>query len=111
LHRHRKCTCRTSLTWYTLADYDWYTLADCDWYSLADAAWYIIVRLLTVGTPFPSRAAMSEAGVHRPLLTGIAGGEGEGAESIVLAGGYEDDQDYGAEITYTRHGDTDPSTE
>lgn len=34
---------------------------------------------------------MSEAGVHRPHVAGIAGREKEGAYSIVLSGGYEDD--------------------
>lgn len=33
----------------------------------------------------------SEAGVHRPHVSGIHGREDEGAFSIVLAGGYEDD--------------------
>lgn len=34
---------------------------------------------------------VSEAGVHRPHVAGIAGRENEGAYSIVLSGGYEDD--------------------
>ena len=34
---------------------------------------------------------VSEAGVHRPHVAGISGRENEGAYSIVLAGGYEDD--------------------
>ena len=34
---------------------------------------------------------MSEAGVHRPHVAGIHGREDEGAYSIVLSGGYEDD--------------------
>ena len=33
----------------------------------------------------------SEAGVHRPHVSGIHGRDNEGAFSIVLAGGYEDD--------------------
>lgn len=33
----------------------------------------------------------SEAGVHRPHVAGIHGREVEGAYSIVLSGGYEDD--------------------
>lgn len=33
----------------------------------------------------------SEAGIHRPHVSGIHGRENEGAYSIVLAGGYEDD--------------------
>lgn len=35
---------------------------------------------------------MSEAGVHRPHVAGIHGREDDGAYSIVLSGGYEDDQ-------------------
>jgi len=34
----------------------------------------------------------SEAGVHRPHVAGIHGREEEGAYSIVLSGGYEDDE-------------------
>jgi predicted restriction endonuclease len=34
---------------------------------------------------------VSEAGVHRPHVAGIAGREKDGAYSIVLSGGYEDD--------------------
>lgn len=34
---------------------------------------------------------MSEAGVHRPHVAGIHGREDDGAYSIVLSGGYEDD--------------------
>ena len=35
---------------------------------------------------------MSEAGVHRPHVAGIHGRDNDGAYSIVLSGGYEDDQ-------------------
>lgn len=35
---------------------------------------------------------MSEAGVHRPHVAGIHGREEDGAFSIVLSGGYEDDK-------------------
>ena len=34
---------------------------------------------------------VSESGVHRPHVAGIHGRESEGAYSIVLSGGYEDD--------------------
>lgn len=33
----------------------------------------------------------SEAGVHRPHVSGMHGRDSDGAYSIVLAGGYEDD--------------------
>jgi putative restriction endonuclease len=61
-----------------------------------------------VGAWFPDRKAVAEAGVHRPLMAGIAGSEHEGADSIVLNGGYEDDQDFGVEVIYTGHGGNDP---
>jgi putative restriction endonuclease len=56
------------------------------------------------GRRFESRAELSEAGVHRPTMAGISGSEREGADSIVLSGGYEDDEDLGEEIVYTGHG-------
>ena len=60
------------------------------------------------GAVFMSRAELSEAGVHRPLQAGISGSGNEGADSIVLSGSYEDDQDLGDEIIYTGHGGRDP---
>lgn len=56
------------------------------------------------GTAFPDRRHLYDAGVHRQLQAGIAGTPAEGAESIVLSGGYEDDADYGDEIVYTGQG-------
>ena len=52
---------------------------------------------------------MSEAGVHRPHVAGIHGREDEGAYSIVLSGGYEDDEDDGDQFTYTGSGGRDLS--
>ncbi|HEY9295159.1 MAG TPA: YDG/SRA domain-containing protein [Phormidium sp.] len=63
-----------------------------------------------VGSWFESRAALSAAGLHRPLIAGISGTESEGADSIVLSGGYEDDEDLGCEIVYTGHGGRDQDT-
>jgi putative restriction endonuclease len=63
-----------------------------------------------IGTLFPNRAALAAAGVHRPRMAGISGGAAEGADSIVLNGGYEDDQDRGDEVVYTGHGGNDPET-
>jgi putative restriction endonuclease len=40
-------------------------------------------------------------------MAGIAGSETEGADLIVLWGGYEDDEDLGEEIVYTGHGGRD----
>ena len=49
----------------------------------------------------------SEAGVHRPPVGGIHGREKEGAYSIVLSGGYEDDMDNGDSFYYTGSGGRD----
>jgi hypothetical protein len=49
------------------------------------------VRGYPEGSRFESRAELSEAGVHRPTVAGISGSEREGADSIVLSGGYEDE--------------------
>ncbi len=62
------------------------------------------------GSWFESRKALLEAGVHRQLQAGISGSEREGAESIVLSGGYEDDQDIGEVIIYTGQGGRNPAT-
>ena len=62
------------------------------------------------GTLFEDRTELSKAGVHRPRQAGICGGKGEGAESIVLSGGYEDDTDSGDVIIYTGHGGNIPRT-
>jgi putative restriction endonuclease len=56
------------------------------------------------GSRFGTRAELSEAGLYRPRVAGISGSEKEGADSIVLSGGYEDDEDRGDEIVYTGHG-------
>lgn len=45
-----------------------------------------------IGSWFESRATLAKAGLHRPLVAGISGTETQGADSIVLSGGYEDDE-------------------
>jgi putative restriction endonuclease len=57
-----------------------------------------------VGATYQSREAVAAAGVHRPTMAGISGAEREGADSIVVSGGYEDDEDYGNVIVYTGPG-------
>lgn len=59
------------------------------------------------GTTYVNRQAVAQAGVYRPLQGGICGGA-NGAESIVVSGGYIDDQDYGDVIVYTGQGGRDP---
>lgn len=41
------------------------------------------------------REDCSQAAVHAPWVAGIAGGKLDGAFSIALSGGYEDDEDSG----------------
>jgi putative restriction endonuclease len=62
------------------------------------------------GTLFLNRADLSRIGVHRPLMGGISGSSREAADSIVLSGGYEDDEDQGDEIIYTGQGGNDRLT-
>jgi putative restriction endonuclease len=62
------------------------------------------------GAVFASRQALHDAGVHRPLRAGISGATSEGADSIVLSGGYPEDEDYGELVIYTGHGGQDQVT-
>ena len=62
------------------------------------------------GSRFGSRAELSQSGVHRPTVAGISGSEREGADSIVLSGGYDADQDLRDEVVYTGHVGRDPET-
>ena len=43
-----------------------------------------------VGALFENRVELAEAGVHKPRQAGISGSGSEGADSIVVSGGYED---------------------
>lgn len=61
------------------------------------------------GSLFANRTELAKAGVHRATQGGICGGA-DGAESIVVSGGYIDDEDYGSEIVYTGQGGNDPNT-
>lgn len=44
------------------------------------------------------------------MQAGISGSGSEGSDSIVVSGGYEDDEDLGNVIIYTGHGGNDPSS-
>jgi putative restriction endonuclease len=44
------------------------------------------------------------------MQAGISYSQSEGADSVVVSGGYEDDEDYGDLIIYTGHGGNDPAT-
>lgn len=63
-----------------------------------------------IGCHFESRAALSRSGVHGPRIAGIAGSGRLGARSVVLAGRYEDTQDFSDVILYTGHGGRDVTT-
>jgi putative restriction endonuclease len=55
---------------------------------------------IKVGQSFESRRELASAGVHTPTMSGIWGAK-DGAYSIVLSGGYEDDIDDLDYILYT----------
>lgn len=57
-----------------------------------------------VGQRFVDRRELQLAGVHRPGQAGISGTKAEGADSIVVSGGYVDDEDHGSYLIYTGHG-------
>ena len=56
------------------------------------------------GSTFRTREELFRAGVHRHTQAGISGNREDGADSIVLSGGYVDDVDYGTTIVYTGEG-------
>lgn len=57
-----------------------------------------------VGSTFPSRESLRQAGIHNRRIHGIQGQQDYGCQSIVLNGGYETDEDYGDRIWYTGAG-------
>lgn len=61
-----------------------------------------------VGEFFDDRRDLRRAGVHMPPQSGISGTAREGADSIVVSGGYVDDEDHGDYLIYTGHGGRDP---
>ena len=58
---------------------------------------------IEIGQIFASRKEVAASGLHTPLVAGISGAN-EGAYSIVLSGGYEDDIDDLSYILYTGQG-------
>jgi len=61
---------------------------------------------IEIGTIWKMRMDCGRDGVHRPTVAGIHGGK-DGAYSIALSGGYEDDVDLGTSFTYTGEGGRD----
>lgn len=57
-----------------------------------------------VGAWFEDRVALRAVGMHLPTQAGICGRAEDGAESVVLNGGYPDDWDGGDTILYTGAG-------
>lgn len=54
-----------------------------------------------VGETYDGRIECRQWGVHFPMISGIAGQSKHGAQSVVLSGGYEDDEDHGEWFLYT----------
>ncbi len=65
---------------------------------------------IRVGQQFIDRRELHDLHVHRPLQAGISGTRVEGSDSIVVSGGYIDDEDHGNWIIYTGHGGNDANT-
>jgi len=53
---------------------------------------------------FENRQECCRKGVHRQVQAGISGSSKDGAYSICVSGGYEDDEDFGDKIIYTGTG-------
>ena len=66
-------------------------------------------RGLRVCDNWPNRLDCRQYGAHFPHVAGIAGQSDRGAQSVVLSGGYEDDQDHGNWFLYTGSGGRDLS--
>lgn len=60
-----------------------------------------------VGTTFASYKDMNASKVHRSSMGGISGLAKVGADSLVISGGYKDDEDQGDIIVYTGQGGRD----
>lgn len=54
--------------------------------------WYPVAGVLNV---LHCRAACSTDAIHAPFVAGIAGSAADGAYSVALSGGYDDDVDLG----------------
>lgn len=65
------------------------------------------IKGVPLGSIFDDRDAVRAAGLHRHKQSGISGNYGEGADAIVVSGGYKDDLDQGDWILYTGQGGRD----
>ncbi|MFD9485574.1 YDG/SRA domain-containing protein [Streptomyces sp. NPDC059991] len=59
---------------------------------------------IPVNAVFENQRAAFDAKIHRQIQAGISGKQDEDAKSIVLSGGYPDDEDHGDVIVYTGQG-------
>ncbi|ONI07807.1 hypothetical protein PRUPE_5G140900 [Prunus persica] len=66
-------------------------------------------RGVLVGESWEDRLECRQWGVHFPHVSGIAGQSNHGAQSVVLSGGYLDDEDHGEWFLYTGSGGRDLS--
>lgn len=57
-----------------------------------------------VGSTFSTRDELRRSGLHRHLQAGISGAVEDGADAIVVSGGYPDDEDEGERLIYTGQG-------
>ncbi|XP_024539605.1 E3 ubiquitin-protein ligase ORTHRUS 2 [Selaginella moellendorffii] len=62
-----------------------------------------------VGETWADRMECRQWGAHSPHVAGIAGQSDRGAQSVVMSGGYEDDEDHGEWFLYTGSGGRDLS--
>ncbi|KAM5568364.1 E3 ubiquitin-protein ligase ORTHRUS 2-like [Rosa sericea] len=62
-----------------------------------------------VGRTWQYRMECRQWGIHRSVVAGISGQSRHGAQSVVLSGGYEDDEDHGEWFIYTGSGGKDLS--
>lgn len=69
----------------------------------------IMNRGILVGQCFDDRHQCGQWGVHRPPVAGISGQQKCGSQSVVLSGGYVDDEDHGEWFIYTGSGGRDLS--
>ena len=54
-----------------------------------------------VGETWKMRMEVRQWGVHYPPIAGISGKAHYGSQSVVISGGYEDDEDHGEWFIYT----------
>lgn len=63
-----------------------------------------------VGAAFPGREEVRAAKLHRHVQGGISGNVAQGADAIIVSGGYRDDEDHGDRIVYTGQGGRNPGS-